>query len=79
MLSKRYAELTNSSDIGEFLLYEYGIKADVIIYNGNPTIKVYHHYSLFNIIKKVRLNFDFTVHHRHQNNEYIITLLKQYK
>ena len=78
MLSKRYSELRNSPDIGEFILNEYGIKADVIFYNGNPTIKVFHHYSLFEIIKKVRLNFDFTVHHKHQKNEYIITLLEKY-
>ena len=64
----------NCSDTEQFILNEYGISSNVAKIEGKVSIKVYHHFSLFSIISKVRKNFDFTVHHKFEKNEYIIIL-----
>lgn len=66
------------SELEGFILNEYGIRSNIIMMEGNPMIKVYNHFSLFEIIKKIRRNFDFTVHHKLKKNEYIIILKNKY-
>lgn len=62
------------SELEGFILNEYGIGCNVVIMEGNPVIKVYNHFALFSIIQKVRRNFDFTVHHKFEKNEFVIIL-----
>lgn len=61
-----------------FILENYGIKTDVVLKDNFPIIKIYNHLSLFSIIKKIRLNFSFSVHHKYDKNEYIIILHEKY-
>ena len=61
-----------------FILDNYGIKTNVVIKDNLPMIKTYNHLSLFSIIKKIRLNFSFSVHHKYDKNEYIIILHEKY-
>ena len=70
--------MVKPSELEGFILSEYGVGCNVIIMEGNPVIKVYNHFSLFNIIQKIRRNFDFTIHHKLKKNEYIIILNNKY-
>ena len=75
MLSKRRGGLRISClETEQFILTEYGIGSNVTKIQGQTAIKVFHHLSLFSIILKVRKNFNFTVHHKLEKNEYIIIL-----
>lgn len=67
------------SEIEGFILNEYGISCNVIIIKSKPIIKVNNHFSLFEIVQKIRRNFDFTIHHKFENNEYIIILNNKYE
>ena len=67
---------SSPSKIESFVLSEYGIKVNVVLFESKPIIKVYNHLSLFTIIKQIRRNFDFLVAHKKEENEYIITIGK---
>lgn len=67
------------SEIEGFILLEYGIKTDILFIDNKHIIKVYNHLSLFSIIQKIRRNFDFTIHHKFDKNEYIIILNNKYE
>lgn len=64
----------NPSELEGFILSEYGIGCDIIDIDGKTAIKVNNHFSLFTLINKIRKNFDFTVHHKKQKNEFIIII-----
>jgi len=66
--------LVSPSLLTSFISSEYGIKVDIKVLENRNVIKVYNHLSLFSIIGKIRRNFDFSVHHKKENNEYIIVL-----
>lgn len=66
--------LNSPSSLTSFIAYEYGIKVDIIIVENKNIIKVYNHLSLFKIINKIRRNFNFSVHHKKENNIYIVVL-----
>jgi hypothetical protein len=66
--------LVSPSLLTSFISTEYGIKVDIKVLENKNVIKVYNHLSLFSIISKIRRNFDFSVHHKKENNEYIIVL-----
>lgn len=72
-LNKKRA-LVSPSLLTSFISSEYGIKVDIKVLENRNVIKVYNHLSLFSIIGKIRRNFDFSVHHKKENNEYIIVL-----
>ena len=62
------------SELEGFILSEYGIGCDVILLDGNPTIKTNNHFALFTLIGKIRRKFDFTVFHKKDKNEFIIQI-----
>lgn len=62
------------SKLEGFILSEYGIGCNVLIMDGNPTIKIDNHFSLFTLIGKIRRKFDFTVFHKKDKNEFIIQI-----
>lgn len=64
--------LQTPEQIGGFILENYGIRAKINYIYGKPAIKVDHHISLFTLINKIRTDFDFTVYHKKNTNEYII-------
>jgi hypothetical protein len=66
--------LVSPSLLTSFISSEYGIKVDIKVLENRNVIKVYNHLSLFSIIGKIRRNFDFSVHHKKENNEYLIVL-----
>lgn len=66
--------LVSPSLLTSFISSEYGIKVDIKVLENRNVIKVYNHLSLFSIIGKIRRNFDFSIHHKKENNEYIIVL-----
>ncbi len=66
--------LVSPSLLTSFISSEYGIKVDIKVLENKNVIKVYNHLSLFSIIGKIRRNFDFSVHHKKENNEYLIVL-----
>jgi hypothetical protein len=72
-LNKKGA-LVSPSLLTSFISSEYGIKVDIKVLENRNVIKVYNHLSLFSIIGKIRRNFDFSVHHKKENNEYLIVL-----
>lgn len=64
----------NTQQIESYLLNEMGITSEVVIINERPAIKVFHHFSLLNVIIKIQRDFDFEVYHKKGKNEYIIYL-----
>lgn len=62
----------------DFISTEYGIKGKVDLIDGRPAIKFYNHLSLFSMINKIRRNYDFTVLHKKEKNEYILIIGKRY-
>jgi hypothetical protein len=62
------------SELEGFILSEYGIGCNVLIIDGNPTIKMNNHFALFTLIGKIKRKFDFTVHHKKNKNEFIIII-----
>lgn len=71
--------MVKPSEIEGFILSEYGIYTDVILYNGSPVIKTYNHLSLFSIITKIRRHFDFIIEHKKETNEFIILIGKMHE
>lgn len=65
----------NVEQLKEYLLYEMGIRAEVVVVKEGVAIKVYHHFSLLAIITKVHLQFDFEVFYKKEQKEYVICLL----
>lgn len=67
--------LVSPENIGDYILEQYAIKADVQVIEGKPAIKFDHHFSLFTMIEKVRRDFDFQVFHKKETDEYILYLI----
>jgi len=63
----------------DFIASEYGIKVKINLIEGRPALKFYNHLSLFSMINKVRRNFNFTIIHKIENNEYIMIIGERFK
>ncbi len=77
--TKKEGVIICPSICADFIASEYGIKVKINLIEGRPAIKFYNHLSLFSMINKVRRDFDFTVVHKIEKNEYVMIIGEKFK
>ena len=57
------------------ILEKFGISTEILLINGRKSIKLDSVFSLMTLIKELRTSCDFTIFHKRNTDEYILTIL----